>query len=148
MVRTQMLHARLNLPSPIRSATVGWAIAVATLLVSCASSSKPEGYSQEQYTKVDDPKALDLDFQATVSFHVENGSPNNIKVHIERFSVAGKDVELLSRDLVNEGENWWVLTKAYGRMKVTLNNNESQSGCDLWVTPSQKSALKALHSSQ
>jgi hypothetical protein len=102
-------------------------------------------YSREQYTKVD-PRALDLDFRATVSFHVDGGNMNDVRIHVDHFSVAGKDVEMLSRDLVNEGGNFWILRTAYGRMKVT--SSESQNGWDLWLTPSQKSALKALHSSQ
>lgn len=95
---------------------------------------------------MDDPKALDLDFRATLSFHVDGGNMTNVKVHVDHFSVGGRDIELLSNDLASDDESFWVLTKAYGRMKVT--SDAPQNSFDLWMPPSQRKALKALHASQ
>jgi hypothetical protein len=121
-----------------RTALLATAAATLTLLASCSSA--PE---KEQYIKLDDPKAVDVDFRTTVSFHVDNGAPTNVKIHVDHFSIGGKDIALLSEYTVSDGENAWIQTQAYGRMKVTCG--DSKNGCDLWLTPSQRTAIAALH---
>lgn len=117
---------------------------IGALLSSCSLSRNSQ--QTEAYTKVEDPKQLGLALTITVYGDVSNSEILNVKNKIEDLSVNGKKLELLNTDVVNDDRGSWILTKGYGRLKVTCTRNGG--GCALWLTPSQRANLTALYQSE
>jgi hypothetical protein len=62
---------------------------------------------------------------------------------VSRFSCAGQQIEVASRRLEASGDDVFVATKKYGKIKVVFGGTFSQAA-EFWVTPEQNAALKAL----
>lgn len=74
--------------------------------------------------------------------HVD--SEDNIKEiegRIITFSLGGKPIDLASDKVTIEGKDAFVLTKTYGKIKITSDSNARVT---FWVTPEQKKKLLKL----
>jgi hypothetical protein len=99
---------------------------------------------EEKYEQVD-PLELSMDFQADIPGAIRWDADGNITEFgggkVTRFTVGGKPIELVSDDLLLEGEEVFIVTKEYGKIKVTFNSNFTIS---LWLKPSQKEKFMEL----
>ncbi len=113
------------------------------------SMKKTDGTKQpaaEVYTKVEDPSALGL--QIEVEATLMRGTPNDdgpVEGKVTSLTVGGKPLALVSSAIVNDAKGSWVATKAYGRIRVS---GAYSGGIMFWLTPSQRTNLKALYRSQ
>ncbi len=98
----------------------------------------------EKYEQVDPSKLL-IDFQADIPGEVRWDAAGNITAFgggkVTRFTVGGKPIELVSDDMLLEEKEVFIVTKDYGKIKVTFNSNFTIS---LWLKPSQKAELLRL----
>jgi hypothetical protein len=99
---------------------------------------------EEKYEQVN-PSELSIDFQADIPGAVRWDADGNITEFgggkVTRFTVGGKPIELVSDDLLLEGKEVFIVTKDYGKIKVTFNSSFTIS---LWLKPSQKAKLMEL----
>jgi hypothetical protein len=131
-------HLTCKMTNSIRIAMLA-AAAVILLGTSCSSR------SATQYVKVEDPKELGLALSVSVRGDVTNADLVNVRAEVDDFSVSGKKIELLNRVVVADAQGSWIVTKAYGRVKVSCGG--SNGVCELWLTPAQRAGLKALYDS-
>lgn len=112
------------------------------LLAGCGASATP--LVEEKYEQVD-PSELQMDFQADIPGEVRWDAEGNVTAFgggkVTRFTVGGKSIELASDDLLLEDKEVFIVTKDYGRIKVTFNSNFTIS---LWLKPSQKEKFMEL----
>lgn len=98
----------------------------------------------EKYEQVD-PSKLSIDFQADIPGEVRWDAEGNITAFgggkVTRFTVGGKPIELVSDDMLLEEKEVFIVTKDYGKIKVTFNSNFTIS---LWLKPSQKAEILEL----
>jgi len=127
-----------NMPNSIRITVLAAAVGV-LLGTSCSSP------SSAQYIKVDDTKELGLALNVSVRGDVTNADLVNVHAEVDDFSVRGRKLELLNKVVVADAQGSWIVTKAYGRVKVSCGG--SNGGCELWLTPAQRAGLKALYES-
>ena len=111
------------------------------LLAACGAPAAPV---EEKYEQVN-PSELSIDFQADIPGAVRWDADGNITEFgggkVTRFAVGGKPIELVSDDLLLEGKEVFIVTKDYGKIKVTFNSNFTIS---LWLKPSQKEKFMEL----
>jgi len=113
---------------------------------SSAATKKTEGTkppAAEVYTKVEDPSALGL--QIEVEATMMRGTPNDdgpVQGKVTSLTVGRKPLALVSSEIVNDEKGSWVATKAYGRIRVS---GAYSGGIMFWLTPSQRTSLKALY---
>lgn len=97
----------------------------------------------EVYAKVEDASALGLDIEIETT--MLRGTPNDdgpVNGKVSSLTVGGKPLALVSPEIVNDGKGSWVVTKAYGRIRVS---GAYSGGIMFWLTPSQRASLKALY---
>jgi hypothetical protein len=110
------------------------------------ATKKTEGTKQptpEVYTKVEDPSALGLHIEVEAT--LMRGTPNDdgpVQGKVTSLTVGGKPLALVSSEIANDERGSWVATKAYGRIRVS---GAYSGGIMLWLTPSQRTSLKALY---
>lgn len=111
------------------------------LLTACGAPATPV---EEIYEQVNSSE-LSIDFQADIPGAVRWDADGNITEFgggkVTLFAVGGKPIELVSNDLLLEGKEVFIVTKDYGKIKVTFNYNFTIS---LWLKPSQKAKLMEL----
>lgn len=72
---------------------------------------------------------------------IQNASgTGHVEGKVDNVAIGGKPLELSSNEIVNDGSGSWVVTKTYGRIRVSGGSY----GMVVWLTPSQKARLKAL----
>jgi len=95
---------------------------------------------EEKYEQVD-PMELSFsikDFSHRSVIDEDGGKP--IGGNIGELTCSGKKIELIS----HEFEDGYILTKKYGKIKIRFSTSLTGEGFSLWITPSQKQALKEL----
>lgn len=99
---------------------------------------------EEKYEQVN-PSELSMDFQADIPGAIRWDADGNVTEFgggkVTRFTVGGKPIELVSDDLLLEGGEVFIVTKEYGKIKMTFNSNFTIS---LWLKPSQKEKFMEL----
>ena len=116
------------------------------LLVACGKTvtQVPPTPVDEKYEQVD-TSALKLDFQAEFTGGVRTDSDGNVTEFgggtITKFTIDGKPIELTSQQLSYEDNQVYILTKEFGKFKLSFNPDFSMG---LALKPSQKAALEAL----
>jgi hypothetical protein len=116
--------------------TAGLASAQATGSKKTAPKKSP---GAETYTKVEDTNAFGLHIETELT--MLRGTPDDngpVTGKVTSLIVAGKPAELVTHDIVDDA---WVVTKAFGRIKVT---GAYSGGLVIWLTPSQRTQIKAL----
>ena len=96
------------------------------------------GEQEEQYQEVD-PKELSFtikDYHHRCVLDEDGGKP--IEGEIGTLICDGKSVELLS----NKFEDGYIITKEFGKIKIRFSASLMRTGFSIWLTPSQKNALK------
>lgn len=111
------------------------------LMTACGAPATP---AEEKYEQVN-PSELSIDFQVDIPGAVRWDADGNITEFgggkVTRFTIGGKSIELISNDLLLEENEVFIVTKDYGKVKVTFNSNFTIS---LWLKPSQKAKLMEL----
>lgn len=72
------------------------------------------------------------------------GTPNDdgpVQGKVTSLTVGGKPLALVSGEIVNDNKGSWVVTKAYGRIRIS---GAYSGGIMFWLTPSQRMSLKAF----
>ena len=69
------------------------------------------------------------------------GNTVNVEGVVKEFSLDGKKIELETDKLTKIGSEVFILTKGYGKVKVTFDSN---AGVTLWLTASQTKQFKEL----
>jgi hypothetical protein len=113
-------------------------VIVIILLVACTAP------ADEKYEPVDRSE-LPIDFAAEMSGSVMTDADGNITEFgggkVVQLALNGNPIDLVSEDLLLEGNEVFIDTKDYGKIKVTFNPNFTVG---LWLKPSQKAKLKEL----
>jgi len=76
------------------------------------------------------------------------GTPNDdgdVQGKVSVFYIAGKVLELETNDIVHDSDKAWVVTKKYGKIRIT---SAYSGGLCIWLTPKQKTNFKKLLSEQ
>jgi len=122
---------------------------VLPFLASCQSpkSSAPANQktqTAEKFEPVENPSELGLDVQVAadrVSFG--NSAGGQVEGKITSLTIAGKELELTSPEIVQDGSGSWINTKAYGRIKI--GSGALGRGLVISLTASQKASLTKLY---
>ena len=111
-----------------------------TLLFAIGCAATPP--TEEQYEKVD-PRELYIVFEASLQSLTVDAAGNIIEIEgvVTRLAVGDKPIELSSDKILLEGTDAFVVTKDYGKIKIT---STSTGGVTIWLKPSQKEKLKEL----
>ncbi len=104
------------------------------------------GPSREKYQLVV-PSAFGIMAQISVTEMTQvSNCTGDIKGKIDFIYAAGKPLELQTHNIVHEDNKAWIVTKKYGKIRVSggYEGDHPPSGLCWWLTPSQKAQLKAL----
>lgn len=110
---------------------------LATLLIVVESLSSPDiGWAAESYTKIDRGD-LNFGFAAAIKSYVVDSDRKVTRIEgvVKEFSLAGKGIDLETNRLVMDGGSIFILTKDFGRVRVTWDLLGME---EIWLTPSQK----------
>ena len=118
---------------------IGLLLSVAAFI--CLNISQLEA-AEANYSKID-PAELPILLHAELTT-LRIGADDNVKEVqgvIKRVSIGSTAIELVSDQFVKEGNDVFVSTKKYGKIKVTMNSNAQAT---FWLTPQQKKELLKL----
>jgi hypothetical protein len=91
----------------------------------------------------------ELPFQFTAamkSLEVDSaGNTIDVEGVVKEFSLDGKQIELEVDKLTKVGNDVFILTRSYGKVKVTFDSNARTT---IWLTSSQTKKFKALRKSR
>lgn len=93
----------------------------------------------ETYTKVKDPDEFGLHIETELTMLRRSPDDNGpVSGNVTSLIVGGKPAELVTNQIVDDK---WVVTKKFGRIKIT---GAYSGGLVFWLTPSQRTQIKAL----
>ena len=74
----------------------------------------------------------------------------DIEGSIDMLALGGKQVELVTNEIVHDGGKAWIVTKQYGKIRISggYAGDNPPSGLCFWMTPSQKTRIRAIYHAQ
>lgn len=96
----------------------------------------------ETYEKVD-PAELRIAFEGAFKSLEVNSSGEVVQINgvVKKLAVGNKPIELETDRVAHENKTAFIVTKSYGKLKVTFDSNAQAT---FWLTPSQRKRLLAL----
>jgi hypothetical protein len=114
-----------------------------------ASNHKPIA---EKYELIDNPtKEFGLLAQVSATDMVQSADcEGGVEGRVDWIEAGGKNIELVTHDIVQESGKAWIVTKRFGKIRVSgcYAGDRPPSGLGFWMKPSQKAALKAFSQSK
>jgi hypothetical protein len=122
-------------------------VPVVSISAQQSTSAPAKPTSSENYQLVKNA-TFEVGINMQLSLRDFTQSPTNegdIKGKVDVVTVWGKPVELVTNDIIHEGNKAWVVTKKYGKIRISggYQDNCPTSGLCVWLTPSQQAQLKA-----
>jgi hypothetical protein len=70
----------------------------------------------------------------------------DIEGTVDMLALGRKPVELVTNDIVHDGGKAWIVTKQYGRIRISggYAGDNPPSGLCFWTTPSQSARIRSL----
>jgi len=74
----------------------------------------------------------------------------DIEGTVDMIMVGSKPLEMVTNAIVHDGDKAWIVTKQYGKIRISggYAGDNPPSGLCFWLTPSQKTRIKALYHAQ
>ena len=101
---------------------------------------------KEVYEKIN-PSEFSFNFYGSMKrLHVDSaGNVLDVEGEVDELSLSGNKLALESKALTKIGNDVFIITKDYGKIKVTFNSNGQAK---IWLTPKQKKMFKKLLKSE